>query len=218
MKESDLAKSVIAWLSEQHWEVYQEVQTRSLGPIADIIAVQGPLVWVIECKTTLSLSVMEQASSWHAHYRSVAIPCGRNRRARLAAYKVAKQFFKVGVLSVTGGSVNQIAAPPYMREHRKLALRIRDSLEPEHQTYAEAGNAEGRYWTPYKRTIRDVQQFLGNHPGATMKEIQNEVGRAHYASPASCRGNLGKALELWEDWCFVDRESKPFKYYIKDEM
>lgn len=214
-KETDIAKAVVAWLTEQHWEVYQEVQIRSLGSVADIVAVQGPLVWVIECKTSLSLSVMEQASSWFAHYRSVAVPSGRNRRSRQAAYKVAKQFFKVGVLSVIGNAVDQIAAPPYMREYRKLALRLRDKLEPEHQTYAEAGNAEGRYWTPYKRTMRDVQRFLSTNPGATMKEIQREIGRAHYASPASCRGNLGRALELWEDWCEVDRSSKPFRYYIK---
>ena len=67
MKELELAKSVVEWLQDQHWEVYQEVQRYSTT--ADIVAVQGPLVWVVECKTSLSIGVMLQASRWMAHYR-----------------------------------------------------------------------------------------------------------------------------------------------------
>lgn len=217
-KEADLAKVVVSWLSEQHWDIYQEVQIYGFGGVADIVAVQGPLVWIIECKTSLSLTVMEQASTWRVHFRSVAVPMGVRHHSRTAAYRVARLFFKVGVLGVSGHNVNQIAVAPYMREFKKTALTFRDKLEPEHKTYALAGNSEGRHWTPYKRTIRDVRFFLGNHPGATMREIQGEIGKGHYASPASCRGNLGKALEEWEkDWCRVDRDSKPFKYYIREK-
>ena len=215
MKETELAQPVIQWLIDQHWEVYQEV--KHYGPIADIVAVQGPLVWVIECKTTLSLSVMGQASHWRVHYRSVAVKHGRTTRQRQTAYDVARKHFKVGVIDVMGGAVGQPVAPPYMREYRRLAFKLRDILEPEHKTFAQAGNSDGLYWTPYKRTIRDVQHFLKKNPGSTMKEIQTSIGgKGHYASPASCRGNLGKALEGWEDWCEVDRSYKPFRYSISE--
>ncbi len=116
MKESDFAKIVIAWLAEQHWEIYQEVQPRNYGGIADIVAVQSALVWVIECKTSLTLSVMEQASGWRVHYRSIAVPFGKRRRSRVAAYNVAEKHFKVGVLLVSGNDVRQVAGPPHNRE------------------------------------------------------------------------------------------------------
>ena len=222
MKETELAQPVIAWLQEQHWDVYQEV--KQYGPIADIVAVQGPLVWVIECKTTLSIGVMLQASHWMVHYRSVAVPSAQNRDVRNAAYGVARRHFKVGVITVadtwrySDSAIREEIEAPYMREFRKLAFRLRDKLEAEHKTFAQAGNSDGSYWTPYKRTIRDVQRFLKKNPGSTMKEIQTSIGgRGHYASPASCRGNLGKALADWEDWCEVDRSSKPFRYSISEE-
>ncbi len=214
MKETELAKPVVAWLQEQHWDVYQEVQLRQYGGVADIIAVQGAQVWAIECKTSLTLGVMDQASLWRVHFRSVAVPAAKSWRSRVAAQKVARNYFKVGVLNVHTSSVNEVVAAPYMREFRRSGLKIRDLLEPEHKTFAQAGNAEGSRWTPYQRTIRDVRSFLEKNPGSTMKEIQQEIGRGHYASPASCRGNLGKALENWEDWCRVDRNTKPFRYYV----
>ena len=114
-------------------------------------------------------------------------------------------------------AIDEVIAAPYMREYREHALRLRDILEPEHKTFAPAGTSDGSKWTPYKRTIRDVRRFLEKNPGSTMKEIQQEIGRGHYASPASCRGNLGKALESWEDWCRVDRSERPFKYYVLEE-
>lgn len=222
MKETDLAKQIVEWLQEQHWEVYQEVLRYSTT--ADIVAVQGPLVWVIECKTTLSIGVMLQASRWMTHFRSVAVPSARHSRPRNAAFQVARSHFKVGVITVSPHSfaysdtaIEEEVAAPYMREYRELALRLRDTLEPEHKTFAPAGSADGKKWTPYKRTIRDVRSFLEKNPGSTMRQIQEDIGRGHYASPASMRGNLGKALEHWEDWCRVDRDHKPFKYYVKED-
>ena len=106
-KEADLAKVVVSWLNEQHWDVYQEVQIHGFGGVADIVAVQGPLVWVIECKTSLSLTVMEQASVWRVHFRSVAVPTGVRHHSRTAAYRVARLFFKVGVLCVSSHNVTR---------------------------------------------------------------------------------------------------------------
>ena len=210
------------WLQEQHWDVYQEVQRYSAT--ADIVAIQGPLVWVIECKTSLTIGVMLQATMWTVHYRSVAVPSAKHSKTRNAAYQVARNHFKVGVITVSPHSfaysdtaIEEVIAAPYMREYRKSALTLKDRLEPEHKTFAPAGSADGSKWTPYKRTIRDVRSFLEKNPGSTIRQIQEHITSGHYASPASCRGNLGKALENWEDWCRVDRDQKPFKYYVEEE-
>jgi hypothetical protein len=79
LKEIDLAAKVIDWLQSQWWEVYQEVQPHHCGRTADIVAINGPLVWVIETKTSLSLALLEQALRWrgYANYISIATPSPR---------------------------------------------------------------------------------------------------------------------------------------------
>ncbi|MEW6614016.1 MAG: MmcB family DNA repair protein [Thermodesulfobacteriota bacterium] len=79
MSEVEIAKVVIGWLQDLRWEVYQEVQIGACGPIADIVAVQDKLLWIIEVKRSLGLSVIGQALHWKTfcHYVSVAVPYKR---------------------------------------------------------------------------------------------------------------------------------------------
>jgi len=58
MKETDLAERVINWLEDQHWEIYQEVQFRGYGGIADIVAVRAGYLWIIECKTSMTFTLL----------------------------------------------------------------------------------------------------------------------------------------------------------------
>ena len=68
--EADLGEKLILWLERNGWEVYQEVQFRGYGGIADIVAVRNKpggsgdkIMWIIELKKSLSLKVMEQAAA-----------------------------------------------------------------------------------------------------------------------------------------------------------
>src|SRR3990167_10050555 len=74
MKETELAKPIIAYLEERGWNVYQEVLIRC--KVADIVATFGKLTWVIECKTSMSLKLLEQIYCWRgrANFLSIAIP------------------------------------------------------------------------------------------------------------------------------------------------
>lgn len=74
MKETELAKSIILYLEGHGWDVYQEALIQ--GNIADIVATFGKLTWIIECKTSLSLKLLEQASAWggKVNFISIAIP------------------------------------------------------------------------------------------------------------------------------------------------
>src|SRR6476646_10663174 len=78
--EAELASGVVQWLTQNGWDVYQEVQFR--GSVADIVAVFGKLVWIIECKQAFTLDVLCQAGEWlpYAHYVSVAVPYSNGRR------------------------------------------------------------------------------------------------------------------------------------------
>lgn len=89
--EVELARAVIQWLDHQHWDVYQEVRVGPRGRIADIIAVRGPLTWVIECKKALGLEVLTQANDWPAMRRSIAVFCPAEAMARQTGLAAARR-------------------------------------------------------------------------------------------------------------------------------
>lgn len=213
MKEVDIARPVIAWLEEQGWDVYQEVKVYSA--IADIVAVHAKLVWVIECKTSLSMAVLEQAWGWKAHYRSIAVPAGKQRNRRFA-YWLAKNKLNIGVITV-GHRVTEQVAAPLMRENHRLAVKIRESLREEHKYFAEAGSARGGHYTLYRASIEKVKTFISKNSGCTIGDIFDHLGKLHYASNQSMRSTIPKNL-MWihKDWCRIDTSERPFRYYVRE--
>lgn len=203
MKEIDLAKPVVNWLIDQHWDVYQEVT--SAGGIADIMAVRAGKLWIIECKTSLTFAVLEQASHWRAHYRSIAVPWS-DSRGRDVAYDIAHDYLKLGVLTVKAKNnyVNQLKTPPLMREYHRYAKRIMGELCDELKTRCPAGSISGDRFTPYRRTMEAVRDYIYHHPGCTINEIIKGIDRYHYANDKSAMGSIKAALENWESsWCEV---------------
>jgi len=208
------------------------VQVYSLSRIADIVAVRGPLVYVIECKTSLSLKVLEQASHWRSHLRSIAVPRRKRRRYqssdREAAYYIARRCLEIGVLEVSKKTsflgdetweVNEVVHPKLKRDYHRTAQYIRQALLPGHKTHVAPGSpsVEGR-WTPYKSTIRQVRRFIRANPGCTFREIGDELGKMHYASTVSAIGNIRQALMNWEsDWCYVDTSSVPYQCFLRED-
>ncbi len=188
--EQELARSIVAWLHNQHWEVYQEVSTGYSAARADIVAVQGKLSWIIETKTTLSLSLLAQAADWigHANFVSVAVP-GRRRRG--SGYEFALRLLRergIGLIEVDAtGYVSQVAP----RKVRRINGRaIAEILCEGHKTMAEAGSARGGYYTPFAATCRTAHDFVQGHPGCTMRELVDGIEH-HYGCDATARSCLG---------------------------
>jgi len=210
MSEKELASKLISWLTEQHWEVYQEVP---MGAIADIVAVRNKIVWIIECKTSMTFTVLEQAQNWHTHYRSVAIPEAQRRSGRQFANSIA-QSLGIGVIEI-GMYIKVIEPAPLHREWHKSSMKILKNLREEHKTFCAAGSANDRRFTPYVATITDVKYFIGRHPGCTIKEIMSSLHH-HYSSDQSAKTCLRVALSSWEsDWCKIETVGKENRYYIK---
>ena len=187
MKEVDIGRTLIPSLTDLKFEVYQEVSHH--GKIADIVAVYGPVVWVIESKTTLSLALMEQAHRWrsYATYVSVAIPYGKRAKGQEFADCVLRRF-GIGLMKVSDNpdlsySVTEIIRPEM---NRKPILDLRKVLTDYHKTYAEAGNSEGRRWTPFQQTCINIEKFVRDNPGCSMKELLDGVD-THYHSVATAR-------------------------------
>jgi hypothetical protein len=214
MKETELAQSVITWLQGQHWDVYQEVMFDHGSGVADIVAVRNNILWIIECKTSYCLDVLEQAARWGTHYRSVAVPSSRSQRN----LHVAEFYYKVGVIYVRGNDVQEMrTAPMYLHGTQGLraAKRYKTALLELHKTYAPAGSKGGRHLTPYKLTMMEVRKVIENNPGCSIGFLYDQLGKMHYASKQSFMGSLLDALDKFEDWCKVDKTSKPYKLFAQ---
>jgi hypothetical protein len=192
--EVELARVVVGYLRENQWDVYQEVQVSNW--VADIVAVNGRLVWVIETKRSLTFDVVDQAVRWqrYSNYVSVAVPPSYSK-GRHFAYRVCKKF-GIGALSVSGPMVDRpdgnVREQVISRLNRKAMVhRIHDRLYPAHRTYAEAGNAQGRRWSPFRETCDRVRLAVERQPGITMKELIDGI-ETHYASTASAKSAIAK--------------------------
>ncbi len=208
MKETELARKVIAWLEEKGWDVYQEVQIRELGPIADIVAIKDGKVWAIECKTAYGSGVLGQADRWYTDFKSVAVPFrGRG---------YAKGRKDVGIIAVYGnGEVSIAVDAPEMEWHHESKVFI-NTVTDRHKTFCVAGSPGGGHLTAYKLTMEKVENFVSENPGCTARQIVDELGKMHYASEAGARGSLSTSMQTHEfEFYEVDTSVRPARYYLK---
>lgn len=189
VSEVELAAHVVAWLRGRGWTVHQEVEMGRGGPRCDLVAVRGRLLWAIECKTGVGLAVLEQAHQWlpHAHRVSVA-----TRRTRNAFAARVLRDYGVGWLAVGGpGRVRPVVAPA---ERRRISERLSRSLAQEQMTFAPAGNARARFWSPWKATVAEIQAWSAAHPSAAFADLVRSI-RHHYRTAATARSCLRRHIE-----------------------
>lgn len=196
MKETELARKVVDWLQDLQWDCYFEVQIFAGGNIADIVAVQHGLIWIIETKTSLSLAVIGQAFKW-SHYAnrvSVAVPWTR-RRIEFAD-TILKQF-GIGLLRVfpydnyNEGSIRESIHP---KLNRHIGDYLKAGLNDGHKTYADPGNSKGRRWSPFKETCLQIYRYVSVNEGCTVKKLIESVNH-HYASNSTARICIPKWAE-----------------------
>lgn len=188
--EVELAKPVVAWLENLKWDVYQEVNG------IDIVAVQGPIVWVIECKRGNTLALLDQLFArirfgrW-GHFTSCATPLYPSR-----AFEAALKSWGIGHLCVGeqgGPRVSEDLAPQLYRTAGH-AGKLRAGLRPEHKTHLPAGSPTGGGWSPFKETCENLRRYVGAHPGVPLKDLIATV-KTHYRTPASARASLAKWIK-----------------------
>jgi hypothetical protein len=194
LAETDLAAPVIAWLEEQRWDVYQEVAGPS-GGVADIVATLGNLVCVVELKTSLSFEVVAQAKRWrsYASWTFVAVPHAKGSDGRALAQDLLESL-GIGLITIDARSrgvdqlpwANIVHVP---RLQRRIESSLRDALRPQHKTFARAGNAEGRHWTPFQDTCEKIARFVREHPGSVIKDVLGAIEH-HYHTESTARACL----------------------------
>jgi hypothetical protein len=205
--EVDLARPIIEWFQERGWEVYQEVGL--YGPVADIVATLDGKVWVVECKLSFGLDVVQQAINWlpFAHKVSVAVPAKR-RRYKTGGHLIDMICRDKGVGRFTVArlghadeeyefDVQEDLPPKFMRLVDRMERRpsqLLEVLEPEHKDFSEAGSPGGGRWTPFKATCKKLSQIVAKTPGITLKAAIDAIDH-HYSSDSSAR----QSLSSWVD-------------------
>lgn len=180
--EADLASGVQDWLVDQGWDVYPEVRPACGWPRADLVARIDGRVWVVECKLSLSLAVIEQADDWAAwcHWRSVAVPDTNRARKLRRGQRIAEKMcglLGIGVLRVArSGVVQQVRFPVLNR--RLAGTQLLDALCEAQKEEGVAGS-RNNYFTPFRRTRRDLVDYVREHPGTSMEAAVEAVAH-HY--------------------------------------
>ncbi len=194
-KEAQLAEVLVNYLQNLHWEIYQEVLCR--GSVADIVAKQGNRIWIIETKMSLSISLISQVLNWRhlGHWVSAAIPQISHRGRGYNPTIMARLFQDMGLgLMEVGKYDMKVATIVKPRISRRIASNMMDSLQEEQKTYSKAGNDEGQYWTPFKRTCSNIITCVNQNPGIILKEMIKKVDH-HYASVSSAK----QSIVFWLD-------------------
>ena len=186
IKESDIAKHLIKWLRGYHWEVYQEVMIPHFSYIADIIAVQNNIVWIIETKTSMCLKVIAQANNWRsfANYISVATPSARDNNELLEEILKWKG---IGHIKINYDDVYESISPKLFRKAN--TKRILNNLKEEHKTFAEAGNNSHSYYSPFKATCRNILKEVERNTGILLNDLIKNIEH-HYHTPASAKTSI----------------------------
>jgi hypothetical protein len=193
--EAALAEKVVRYLRGEGWTVYPEVQTRSFGAVADIVAVRDEEVMVIETKTTFGLGVLGQAFEWkrYAHYVAVGVPVTkRNTKAKHFGRHVCWNF-GIGIFTVDAatGVVSEAIAPKKTENPQTKVLL--DTLTEQHKTYAKAGNADKKYLTKFKITCNRLRRYVREHPDCCIGEAVANI-KHHYKNDTNARLSLGKQI------------------------
>jgi len=195
-KETQVAEPIVAWLVEMGWEVFQEVATRhGAGGRADIVARKKRLLWIVEVKRGLDLSLLAQGHEWkgRAHMVSLAYPKGKLSKTRRVAQHFAGLeglgLIEVGKKRGWGDVEDQVRVEEVARPSITRRIWSPFKLNEGQKTYAKAGNADGRFRSPFKETCKRVREVVEQQPGLTIREVVELVDH-HYASKQSAQNGL----------------------------
>ena len=188
--EADFARGIVASFRERGYTVYQEVAIYSGDKRADIVAVRRDpqVVTVVETKLSLSLALMEQCEAWipYAHRVYAAAPVRLTRFSERVL-----EHFGIGLLGPDG---EERVRARFFR-HAPCVDALLKKCVPEREDFAEAGNAKGEFWSPWKHTCRAVAAFVAKNPGCSLKQLVDSVNH-HYRSDSSARQTIARDVRF----------------------
>lgn len=218
--EQEVAAQVVAYLEDCGHDVYQEVEVR--GGVADIVALAGAELWIVETKTSWSLELLDQcvARRDQAHRVFAAVPWARQwKRGAFIARRLGIGSFEVHFPLSRETWTKPVELflgelPPRTSADQRQVRYVRDRLSPEHKTHARAGAPGGAgRWTPFRNTCEQVARVVRERPGCSLKEAIETV-KHHYSSHACARASIAKWAESGKvPGVRLEREGRSVRLY-----
>lgn len=216
--ENELAKILTVWLRQDGWEVYEEISPYgNNGPRTDLVATRGRIIWVIECKRSFSLNVIEQASRWFdkAHFTSAAV---WQPKSSVGIMSQVAAKFGFGLITV---KINDSRSEPFeVYEKGKSAFnrrantaKIKAMLNYDTKASGLAGLGGKTFRTPFKQTCERISMIVRKSPGIELEEAAR-LAKHHYADDRKAKTNIINAIsnDFIEDLQIV-REGKRLLLY-----
>lgn len=199
MTEVEIGKLVIPEIQGCGWTVYEEVEV--VSGVADIVAEKEGWYWCVELKTSLSLSLLDQAMErqrWgEFNFVSVAHP---SKTISHAAHELLRQR-GIGEIRVNQQRTVTFKEPRFTRIKRtKNRSQMLQSLE-RYKKVSDAGCPGALRWTPFKQTCLYVEKYLRSVGGkAPWKEVMEHVDHHYhgngYSLVTAVRSGFVKNIEL----------------------
>jgi hypothetical protein len=185
LKETDIAKKLIDSFAGTGYEIFQEVTTPNGS--ADIVLRYG-FTWAIEVKLGMSLTVLAQAryNLRYFNYSSICIP-GKaiNGKTFNFGREICKEW-GIGIFIVPAhNEVRELLTAKIQRNVLKKHITLIDAQK----TFAEAGNSDGKRWTPFAQTVESLKYYIKNNPGCRLKIALQEIDH-HYSSLSSAQSSI----------------------------
>lgn len=190
------------------------------GATADIVAIKGEVVIVVEMKTSLSLKLIEQVFNWRtkAHLVFAAVP----QRTEITLF--ARELLRnAGIGLLVLDIDNTYSKEPYCSRITKyeraklyrgpLTVKWEQHIIPEFkENIAGVQNADIKV-SRYKLMMRYIRRLLErNEDGLSIDEIADRVD-SYYINP---KKGLFNALKKYEsDWCEAYKRSGDKTTYFR---
>jgi len=227
--EAEVAQVVMNWMTGQLWDCYPEVELP--GGRADIVGVRPfpfmphrQCVHIVECKTSWTLTLLEQAQQRlrYAHFVSIAAP------TRMSSfYKQLALDMGLGVIKFYGRA--DLTIDEYGIEHGRMCRHVFNRnrrftgeyrsgpeylltlLDEDMKNYAP-GTSSG-YSSPWRRTMDRCVKFVQANPGCTVKDIIESIDH-HYASKSGAKQGVLLWLQKREE-ISVSKKGNAICFYPK---
>lgn len=208
--EEELAKKVIEYFDGTGYEIYQEVETHR--GIVDIVLKYSNFIWAIEVKTSLSMSLIEQAymNKILFNYSSIAYPKAIGRGGgtskkfvfdilknygigaiEIPIKKPPKEYNKLDVkrykdfLSIKYFEAEEILKAKFYRKAMIKHVHLYD----EQKNFAKAGNSNGKRFTAFQSTKLALIDYVEENPNCKLKDALMKIGH-HYSSISSATNSI----------------------------
>jgi hypothetical protein len=156
------------------------------------------LLWALEAKRSLNLSVLDQAydSLPYAHRVSAVVPRGSTDTTDGYEFGLkAAEKFGIGVLEVwPPGAATRVTQAVEAESRVSVKGNLMGCLSPAQKVFVAAGSSGASHWTPFKATSLRLRALVTSRPGVLMTDAVKLIEH-HYSSDANAAVELRRAIE-----------------------